>query len=72
MIGRYEWDYDSVGNRTRQVRSGSVTYYEYDSANQLTRSNALGEGWTYYQYDPQEGAPASLRSACLTSRVIWR
>ncbi|MEU3649890.1 RHS repeat-associated core domain-containing protein [Lentzea sp. NPDC034063] len=39
--GRIDYEYDLVGNRTRQKRTGTagddVTHYDYDSANQLTK-----------------------------------
>ena len=51
MIYAFAWDYDAVGNRTRQEFNGEQTYYEYDTANALTRSHDLDTGWSYYEYD---------------------
>jgi RHS repeat-associated protein len=58
--GRIDYTYDLVGNRTRQVRTGSAgsdtTDYSYDVANQLTRQTVTNGGAsmvTDYTYDLQ-------------------
>ncbi|MFS8101768.1 DUF6531 domain-containing protein [Lentzea alba] len=55
--GRIDYEYDLVGNRTSQKRSGTagddVTRYHYDSANQLTKKifDPRGGGPTITDYD---------------------
>lgn len=57
-VGRIDYRYDLVGNRTKQVRSGTagndVTEYEYDDADQLVEEELEGpdhERETEYRYD---------------------
>ncbi|SDG85032.1 intein C-terminal splicing region/intein N-terminal splicing region/RHS repeat-associated core domain-containing protein [Lentzea fradiae] len=51
--GRIDYEYDLVGNRTSQRRTGTagddVTHYHYDAANQLTKKI----------FDPRGAAPTS-------------
>ncbi|MGW6934688.1 RHS repeat-associated core domain-containing protein [Lentzea sp. NPDC054927] len=55
--GRIDYEYDLVGNRTKQKRSGTagddLTLYHYDSANQLTKKifDPRGGGATITDYD---------------------
>ncbi|MEU4420423.1 polymorphic toxin-type HINT domain-containing protein [Actinoplanes sp. NPDC024001] len=56
--GRIDYRYDLVGNRTKQIRTGTagndVTEYEYDDANQLVEEEVEGPGHereTEYAYD---------------------
>ena len=46
----YTYSYDSVGNRTRLLKSGSPTTYLYDASNQLNRSQD-STGYTTSSYD---------------------
>ncbi|NMO57749.1 hypothetical protein HH310_42125 [Actinoplanes sp. TBRC 11911] len=57
-VGRIDYKYDLVGNRTKQVRTGTagndVTEYEYDDADQLVEEELDGPGHereTEYKYD---------------------
>jgi len=50
-IYAFAWDYDSVGNRTRQEFNGAQAYYEYAAANALSRSHDLDVGWSYFEYE---------------------
>ncbi|MBE1875860.1 polymorphic toxin-type HINT domain-containing protein [Myceligenerans pegani] len=56
--GRISYEYDLLGNRTKQVRTGSAgndrTWYTYDAASQLVKELQVGKKGierTVYEYD---------------------
>jgi YD repeat-containing protein len=54
QIYGFAWDYDPVGNRTKEAREheGTVGYYTYNAANALTQEHLLpADEHSYWRYD---------------------
>jgi YD repeat-containing protein len=54
QIYGFAWDYDPVGNRTKEAREheGTVGYYTYNAANALTQEHLLpADERSYWRYD---------------------
>ena len=51
IVTNYQYEYDSLGNRTKQIVNGEVTKYHYDYFNLLQSSTTGNRTTTYYHDD---------------------
>eukprot|EP00825_Cyclidium_porcatum_P007513 TRINITY_DN13768_c0_g1_i1.p2 TRINITY_DN13768_c0_g1~~TRINITY_DN13768_c0_g1_i1.p2 ORF type:complete len:245 (-),score=-14.29 TRINITY_DN13768_c0_g1_i1:77-811(-) len=59
-----------MGNRLRKTFSGEVTYYDYNSLNQLETERVLGGGATYYTWTA-DGEMATKQDAAGWTYYTW-
>jgi YD repeat-containing protein len=66
----FAYDYDAAGNRLKKTFNGEVTYYDYNSLNQLTAERVLGGDATYYTWT-DDGAMATKQDVAGWTYYTW-